>query len=516
MPTFIENVMTQLNLFWTDLERGKRLRLIALFFLLILFVSMLVFIINRKEYVTLYSDLHPADAGEILEQLKEMKVDAKPVGSNTILVLKQQEPGVRMQLSSQGYPKSGFNYDLFMNGVGFGTTDYEKRRYFQFQLQDRLQEAIRTLEGVSNAIVTISLPEEDSFVLRKDKKPATASVILKLDTGYQVTPRQVLSIESLVSKSILGLETQYISIIDTNMNLLNYQSETDSNLPVRQLEMENQVRERLQKQITALLEPVFGYNGVMVAVSVQLDFDKRFTETVRFEPTVDDSGLVVSMTELREKMQGGANAGVPGADSNAEIPIYPSIDGGNQSYDKVSRTVNYELDQIREQIEQAQGQLSTLSVSVLIDSEEMDGAYKQKIQDLVAGAVGVDTQHIIIENLAFASAHKLSEQLEEALKHQESRFTPDFIRNLVVMGLLFIGFLVILFMLYRMVTSVSSGVRLAAATALMDATTNLNPVEIDEIDFDEPVHTTQKQIEKLVTQRPSEVAQLLRTWLTDD
>jgi len=516
MPQFILNIPKQLNEFWNDLDKAKRIKLIVLFCLLLILVIVTAVLLNRKEYVVLYSDLNPADAGEIMEKLREMNIDAKPVGSDTILILKDQEPGVRMQLASQGYPKSGFNYDLFMNSIGFGTTDYEKRKYLQFQLQDRLQEAIKTLNGVSNAIVTISIPEEDSFVFQGDKQPTTASVILELEKGYEITSQQVKAIEELVSKSILGLKPEDISIIDSNMNLLNSRIEDDSDLAKSQLDLENQVRERLQRQVLSLLEPVFGYKKVLAAVNVRLNFDKQITETVRFEPVVDDKGIVVSMTELSERVKNAENVGgVPGQDSNGDIPVYQAVEGENSDYEKISRTVNYEIDQIKEQLEGARGKIEDLSVSVVIDSASMHPDLKERVRDIVASAVGIDTDRVVVENMSFESSHSLQDQISKALERKEGFVTAELIKELVPYGLIALFAIIVFFLLYRLVVGTIRAKQMETAASMLEAAAS-NAPDQEAKSLESKQTNAQKEIEKLVTERPDEVAQLLRTWLSEE
>jgi flagellar M-ring protein FliF len=516
MPEFLSKTTKQLNEFWNGMEKPKRTKLIVLVSLLLILAVSLVFLLNRKEYVTLYSGLNSADAGEILGKLEEMNIQAKPVGNDTILVLKEQEPGVRMQLSAQGYPKSGFNYDLFMNGVGFGTTDYEKRKYLQFQLQDRLQDAIRTLNGVSNAIVTLSIPEEDSFVFQADRQPASASVVLELEQGYEITPKQVKGIEELVSKSILGLKPEDISIIDSSMNLLNPQNDSDSELAGSQLELENQVRGRLEKQVISLLEPVFGYKKVLAAVNVRLNFDKQVTETTRFEPVTGDEGIVVSMSELKEEVKNAdGTGGVPGQDSNGDIPEYPAAADGDSDYKKVSNTVNYELNQIKEQLESAQGQIKDLSVSVVIDSADLTPEIKTRVQDIVAGAAGIGTDKIIVENMRFQNGDGLKEQIQEEMNQQSSANTLSLIKSLLLYGLIALFALVVIFLIYRLFMENTRANRMTAAVSIMETAAAAEP-GYQPIDLEVAQSSTYKEVTKLVKQRPEEAAQLLRTWLNED
>ncbi|HOV70003.1 MAG TPA: flagellar basal-body MS-ring/collar protein FliF [Clostridia bacterium] len=505
MPLF-ENLTKQINNYFKNLDKAHKRRLIMLACLFAVILVVAILLLGQKEYTTLYRGLKPSDAGEIMEKLKEMKIDAKAVGDDTIMVLKEQEPGVRMQLASMGYPKSGLNYDLYMNSVGFGTTEDEKSRYYQFQLQDRLQDAICTLEGVKEAIVTISFPDEDNFVFKGDKKPVTASVIIKLEDGYQMSRKQVQGIEALVSKSVSGLLPENISIIDTDMNLLNNQWQ-DEDYVGSQLDIENQVRARLERQVSSLLEPVFGIKGVMAAVNVRLDFDSHKTESIRFEPVVDDEGIVASITELTETMKGSNISGIPGEDSNNGIPSYPSGEDSQQVYEKVSRTVNYEINQIKEQLEKAKGQISELSISVLIDKKELDPAISQKVQSLVSGAIGVDADDVIVENMEFSSRKSLEEQISEAF-NKGVKGGSDLLA-LALYGVLALVVLAAAFVMYRILNKKKVREAVAVVSDHGSAAESVTDTEYEE-------SALKTHVEKLVKQNPAEAARLLRVWINEE
>ena len=155
------------------------------------------------------------EAAEIYSRLKEMGVQPRIEGASTILVPKNKEAEIRMQLASEGYPRSGFNYDILFDNSSFGQTSDEKRLLQVIQLQERLSQSIRFLEGVDDAVVTIAMPESDSFVIKSREIPVTASVIIKA-SGYTITARQANNIIHLVAKSVPGLKDENITIIDTN------------------------------------------------------------------------------------------------------------------------------------------------------------------------------------------------------------------------------------------------------------------------------------------------------------
>ena len=63
-----------------------------------------------------------------------------------------------------------------------------------------------------------------------------------------------------------------------------------------------QLEDRIKAEIAGLLEPVFGYGRVKIAVTAKLNFDKRTKESISFEPVMDDSGIIISQELLKEKM----------------------------------------------------------------------------------------------------------------------------------------------------------------------------------------------------------------------
>ena len=371
MVSSLTAIKQQLNQYWDKLNDTQKRIYITVIIALIIVVIISAFLLSREDLVVLYSGLNSQEAAEIYSRLKEMGVQPRIEGASTILVPKNKEAEIRMQLASEGYPRSGFNYDILFDNSSFGQTSDEKRLLQVIQLQERLSQSIRFLEGVDDAVVTIAMPESDSFVIKSREIPVTASVIIKAKTGYTITARQANNIIHLVAKSVPGLKDENITIIDTNMNVLSRNSNDDSQEVSSQFDLENLVEERVKKQIIDLLEPVFGYKKVVATVNVKLNFDKKLRESVTFEPVTDEDGIIASREVLREKVRNAAAEGAAGEPSNT--PEYPEIEQGeNSSYDKSHEIINYEINEIKETIEEQHGKVEDLSISVIIDNEALD------------------------------------------------------------------------------------------------------------------------------------------------
>jgi len=525
----IEKIFKPLNDFWSGLEKSKKIRycIIAAVALSIIVITVLVF--SRTEYSVLYSNLDSKEAGEIMSKLQDDNVAAKAKGTGTILVPKNQEASLRMELAASGYPSTGLNYDIFQNSTGFGTTDYEKQKYMQFQLQDRLQSSIKTLDIVNDAIVTLYIPESTSFVLKDDKQNASASVILKLKNNQKPTSGQVKGIEELIAKSVPGLATDQVVIIDSSGNTLNNADSNEAGAASTQLELESSVSDKYKEQINNMLEPIFGVGKVITGVRVSLDFDKKTTESNTYNPVGDsNSGIPASTSESKEVATGGSGtgAGAAGQTSNGGgTPTYSTnTSGGAGNYNKTNKTVNYEINQIKEMVEKAQGNIKDISVSVVVDSKSLKSGDINKVKETVAAASGIDKSKVTVQSMNFAAGNDINGIFNSVNNANDTVKKQAYIRNGIIYGAL--GLLLLLGAIFLLRKKKSAERAETAAQSQMRAGSNFDQ-EVDEefeeyigkpirdIDLSDNKSEKSKLIEKNIDKNPEHVAQLLRNWLDD-
>ncbi|NLA84460.1 MAG: flagellar M-ring protein FliF, partial [Clostridiales bacterium] len=438
---------------------------------------------------------------------------------STILVPEDQEPKLRMQMAMEGYPKSGFNYDIYFQGSSFSQTNDEMKKRWIIQLQERLSQSIKFLDGVKDAVVTIAMPETDSFVLKSSEVPVTASVIILPELGYEISYEQAKSIEQLIAKSVPGLKTENISIIDTGMNILNAESQERNKLATSEFELENELENKLKRRVEGLLEPVFGYGAVKAAVDVRLDFYTKVTESVRFEPVLDDegTGIVVSQETLREKVNNILPGGIPGTETNAETTEYVYLNGENMSSQRQEERINYEINEIKERIEEQNGKIKDLSIAVVIDASRLGNAGLQtteQVKELVAMAIGTDTDRVVVQSWEFNS--ELQDSIIDALegRRQPEEALLDLKTLLIIIVVIAVIVLASLILIIRMRQKEKS---LEMAEQELD-----EDIEAEEEIFDFEMLQDQKQdelrrqLDKFAAERPEDVAQLLRNWLAED
>lgn len=536
MPDFLKKTTDKIFGYFKGLEKGQKTRFFVFATLAIAILIAASVFLNQRSYTVLYSGMDPADAGEMLGVLGDMGIDAKAEGSNTILVDSSQADTVRMQLAAEGYPKSGFNFDIFSNASGLGMTDMEKRVYYQFQLQENLSQVIKKLDKVDDAVVNISLAQESAFVLSEDEKPASASVLLKLKDNQSISPDEVRAIAELVAKSISGLSVDDVRIVDSNMKLYTLENEDAYSNLGTQLELQQQVKQTLQQQVISLLSPVFGEKSVLAQVNVTLDFDKQTTETVAFSPPVEGSaeGLAVSMKELAETVKGDnaqSAAGIDANGANATISYPELTDAGDSVYNKVSRETNLELNETRTKIENAQGRIRDLSVAVVIDSSDTEDDYRENVRNLVANAIGVESDRVSVEMLPFLKLEDdASENQDVVNAFNDQKDMMDIAsrasttRLIVLVGAAVLS-LIILIAAILSLRRKSEPVYDVEVGSMFDYTSGeeIFPDSLPQQaqsgaipEIKDMQDANLAQLGDYVERRPEAVAQLLRNWLSDD
>ena len=109
--------------FYSGDKKKKRVGITALALILIIAVSMFTAArLNKKDYVTLFSDVTTEDMSSIVSKLEEYGVTDYRIQGDSILVDSRDEFNVRADLMLDGYPKSGFGYETYSSQLGMMTS----------------------------------------------------------------------------------------------------------------------------------------------------------------------------------------------------------------------------------------------------------------------------------------------------------------------------------------------------------------------------------------------------------
>ena len=180
MATFVKVAVDKVGGFFKNTGKKKIVIILSIIAFVLIIGIVGAVLLNRKPYTVLYSGLDAAEAGTIKNLLDEMGIESKVQGS-IILVPEDRADELRIELASQGYPKTGLNYEIFAGSSAIGSTDLERRTYQQYQLQENMRTTIRHMEKIEDCIVIVNLAESSSFVISDASKEASVSVMLKLN-----------------------------------------------------------------------------------------------------------------------------------------------------------------------------------------------------------------------------------------------------------------------------------------------------------------------------------------------
>jgi flagellar M-ring protein FliF len=283
---------------WKSQETKRRRQILIMAGLLLVVIVALVIFLNYQPYVTLFSNLSSAESAEILARLQEMGINAKMQSSGTILVPKDQEAALKMNLAVEGYPKSGFSYDIYISNVDAMTTDSDRRAYRLFQLQERIQQAVRTINGVTDAVVTISENTAGSSVLTSTQTAPSASVLVTMLGGEDLTAAQVNGIRQLVAKSVQGMKKEDVAVIDSTSGAeMGGSADSVSGRATDKMEIEKQIDATVETKVRDILRPLLGEGYATVVATSRVSTDAGVVQSTTYTPMNEDGTTGVTYRE---------------------------------------------------------------------------------------------------------------------------------------------------------------------------------------------------------------------------
>ncbi len=383
------------------LKLGRKTKILIGVGLIVLIAAavILALVLNRKEYEILYSDVNTDEAQQIIGLLQDSAIDYRYDGQGTIYVPQSNVDQVKASLASQGYPKSGFTYDIFRNNATMMTTDSDKQTYKIYELQDRIGATISLFDNVKDAKVTIALGEQQKYALDdSQKQEASASVVMMMQDNGSPTPEQAAAVQNLVSKAIPGMTIENVAVFDGNGLEVSVDEEKGSSIDSQETEeIAQMVENQVSKKVLNVLTPIFGASNVRVSAKARVNMETLIRESINYTTPEkrdqnDKTGLISKESGSRETTQDGDTAGgVAGTETNADVPEY-NTDGNdddtryaNQQYDR-----EYLVDQIKEQGQVPAGAIEDMTVSVTVNGEDLGDIDEDDLKSIIGNAAGIE------------------------------------------------------------------------------------------------------------------------------
>lgn len=522
--------------FWQKMNKRQKYILAGIGAILIIVVIGISFVYGSKpEMQPLFTNMETKDAGEVASKLKESKVNytvQENKQGTTILVPAKDVDKLRLDLAAQGLPRGTKGFEIFDDSK-LGVTDFQNKINYLQALQGELTRTIEKIDAVESARVHIVLPEDSLY--KKNEKPATASILLKLKDGKDLDKKEIKGIVNLVAHSVQGLQAENVTIIDSDGKILNDPDNHDDknglgNTTLTQIQITQKVRQQMQSEIQALLDNALGEGNAFVRLNVELDFDQKQSDKQTFTPVVDDAGILRSSQELQESYNGTSNTPGGPAGTTSNTPGYVAANNTNAQYSKQQATKNYEINSENQKTIASPGAIKRLNVAVLVN-DNMTTQQQDAVNRAVSSAIGINQDRgdtISVEAIPFSTEAADRKAREE----QNARDAANHILYLEIAAVVLPILLALAYYFYRRKKRMeeeqiaqeeleqeqeAAMQQQQALNSQQQANNEAAPSKEEELSEEEKTHREErKTLEDMINSNPDQVVELLKTWLTDD
>ncbi|MBO9666250.1 MAG: flagellar M-ring protein FliF [Bdellovibrio sp.] len=436
MNKIFGGLVVQFREFFKNLGPTKRLSVIAVTVIAVVALMTMMFMASGKDYVPLFTNIPTEQVSTIVAKLNEKNIPFQlRDGGKTVAIPKELLHSTQMTLMAEiGSPKMGnIGLELF-DKQDFGVNSYAQKINYQRALQGELMRSINTLTAVKQSKVILALPNKKTF-LEEGGSPS-ASVVVELHQGKELSAEQVRGIRYLVANAVEGMDPDKVAVLDERGKVLTRTSDGSTGGSNELLDLKAKVERDFEDRIEDILSKVVGHAKVVAKVDATLNH--RVISSV--EETVDpDKTAILSQNSEEESLDGsrmnpsgvpGSRSNIPGAEDNA------GQTGFKQDVKKEMKTTNFAVPKTVRNIRETAGNLERLSVAVVVDGKSVmttkaDGTTEtkweprsaeevKKYEDLIKGAIGfnaargdsVKVETIQFQPEDFSEAEKILTTLE--------------------------------------------------------------------------------------------------------
>lgn len=333
-------------------------------------------------------------------------------GTKSVLKLKKGDctPGMRkctteqrdraiMVIVESGLYDQNVGLEVFDKG-DFTSTKEDKRIRLVRAMNGELSRLIKRIDGIENASVFISIPEQTMF--SSMQKPVTATVQLTVAVGQTLDMAKIKAVSNLLLGSVSGLTAQNISITDTNGHVYNSMIDAQSEMLARLQENDKYMQEKVQAQLNRLV----GSGKYVATVSTFLKQAPVEKFTIEYDPTKKASVNEQTFSEgLGDQTQDvNKNTNAVSVYLPNGLPAGSSDSTQNRSYSRTARETQYGVTKVQTNEYMSPGVLEEISIAVTLEKDALPVELTlEELKELVAHAASpkADPENVTI---AFADS----------------------------------------------------------------------------------------------------------------
>ena len=290
-----------------------------------------------------------------------------------------------IKIVQSGLMDQNVGLEVFDKG-DFTSTKEDKKIRLSRAINGELSRLIRRIDGVDNASVFISIPEQTMFTSMQ--KPVTATVQISLAKGAQETRLdqvKVKAITNLLLGSVTGLTAENIAITDTNGNTYHSIMDAEDEMLQRLEENDKYMTSKVNQQLDRLI----GQGNYVATVSTFLRQAPVEKFTIDYDPNRKAS---VSEQSFREGL------GDQTSDSNKNVnavsvylpnglPNGASNSNQNRNYSRTATETQYGVTKTQTNEYIKPGVVEDISIAVTLDKNALPAnTTLEELKELIAKA----------------------------------------------------------------------------------------------------------------------------------
>ncbi|MEK3764985.1 flagellar basal-body MS-ring/collar protein FliF [Solibacillus sp. FSL K6-4121] len=517
--------------FWQSRTKNQKGAIIGALVGVIVIAATITYFSTRTTMAQLFPEMSQAEVGRITEVLASQGVKYEITnGGTTIMVPENKVQDLQVSLAAQGYPDSGeIDTSFFTSNAGFGMTDNEFNVIKQATIETDLANLVRKFEGVKDASVMISLPEEGVF-LKDAKGEAQAAIVLNTAPGHKFSDDQIKGLFNLISMSIPNLPKENITIMNQYSEYYDLASAESGGNGIStvtgQMEVKKTIERDLQRQVQQMLGTLIGPENVVVNVSADIDFKKENREENLVQPVDEENmtGIEISAQRITETYSGGAGPGAEGSTEAGGVTDnfvdYAEGATGDGDYERVEETINNDVNRIRREIQESPYKIRNLGIQVMVEPpnavDEFDQGVRTDIEQILSTIVRTSIDQEAAGNLTDEEiANRIVVSVQQFQGNNSSDGQPESVIPWwvwVIGGILLVA--IVLLIIY--VIRVRRRKQEEEELEIIEQQQQLIPVEDISEEKETEATVRRKQLEKMAKEKPEDFAKLLRSWIAED
>jgi flagellar M-ring protein FliF len=484
------------------------------------------------------------------------------------LVMVQDETTARRMRSiliAEGLvPQSVSPWDVF-NVSAWTITDYERNVQFQQAITRTITQYIKALDGIDNATVVISWPEDSLFTAQQNPITATVTLFPRPGSDIATNIQKIKGVQQIIKYAVSGLSDDNINITDNAGNvLIDFSGMAAANrieLTAQQERLKANLENQYKAQILKALQNIFTADRVKdVNIKIDMDFSQQLINSTEYSgititpdnpsTSYDDSQVVetlpLSVQSNSTKWTGtGYNPEGPAGTEGQVAPSYQDMSNLTGTVEQSSIIQNNALNQSQITSEKSPT-IDRVTVSVNIDGSwkvnydadrrpvvQPDGSIERtytpltdaeisNATSLIQNAIGYSQSRgdaVTVTNIAFDRTAIFAEQDAALARRQQ-------IQTIVIIFLAGLAGLLLVFFAIRMVSRELERRRRQREEQLALQQEQMRQAAIleaenqgMEVSMSVEERRRMELQENAITmakEHTADVAQLLRTWMLEE